>query len=185
MSRVKRGGCLLQEITRRTREACFLHPHFKQPYSCRNSSSILVLSRGFNLHSGPVTCFANQFLSPLCGGLSVLLYSIKFIRMERLVLLICIQNPREARVQEGVKPFAGRQVDLRELEWMYCIFLKAPACPLLICDSWSQICIIYVLHYFSKKRQTEFALNCYQQCWLRVNLFPSDTGIMHVAKRNL
>lgn len=27
---------------------------------------------GFNLHSGPITRFANQFLSPLCGPLSVL-----------------------------------------------------------------------------------------------------------------
>lgn len=99
-----------------TREACFLHPLFKQPYSCRNSSSILVHSRGFNLHSGPVTSLANQFPYPLCGALSVPLYSIKFIRMGRLVLLICILNPKEARDQGRMKPFAGRQVDSRELE---------------------------------------------------------------------
>lgn len=62
---------------------------------------------------------------------------------------------------------------------------KGSCLSIVKCDSWSQICIIYVLHYFSKKQQTEFALNCYQQSCFRVNLFPSDTGIMHVAKRNL
>lgn len=87
----------------RTREACFLYPLFKQPYSCCNSSSILVHSRGFNLHSGPVIRFANQFLSPLCGPLSVLLYSIKLVRMGSLVLLICILNPREARNHSRMK----------------------------------------------------------------------------------
>lgn len=42
---------------------------------------------GFNLHSGPVIRFANQFLSPLCGALSVLFYSIKLARMGILFLL--------------------------------------------------------------------------------------------------
>lgn len=106
----------------RTREACFLHPLFKLAYSCRNSSSILVHSRGFNFHSGPVTSFVNQFLSPLCGDLSVLFfYSKKFIRTGRLVLLICIPNPREGRHQCRMKPFAGRQVDSRDVEQIYYI----------------------------------------------------------------
>lgn len=99
----------------------FLYPLFKQPYSCCNSSSILVHSRGFNLHSGPVIRFANQFLSPLCGPLSVLLYSIKLVRMGSLVLLICILNPREARNQSRMKAFTKRQVYSRELEQLHCI----------------------------------------------------------------
>lgn len=42
---------------------------------------------GFNLHSGPVIRFANQFLSPLCGPLSVLFYLKKLARMGILFLL--------------------------------------------------------------------------------------------------
>lgn len=122
ISRVERGGCLLWEITRQDKGGLFSPSSFKQPYSCYNSSSILVYSRGFNLHSGPVTCFANQFLSPLCGALSVPFYSIKLIRMSRLVLLICILNPREARDQGRMKPFALRQVVSRELEQI-CIYI--------------------------------------------------------------
>lgn len=41
--------------------------------------------------------------------------------MGRLVLLICILNPREARDQGRMKPFARGQVDLRELKQIYCI----------------------------------------------------------------
>lgn len=33
--------------------------------------------------------------------------------------------------------------------------------------------------------QMEFSLNCYQHSCLRVDLFPSDTGIMHEVKQNL
>lgn len=98
---------------------------FKQPYSCCNSSSILVHSRGFNSHSGPVIRFANQFLSPLCEPLSVPLYSIKLVRMGSLVLLICILNPGEARNQNRMKAFAKRQVDSREFEQLHCISISS------------------------------------------------------------
>lgn len=115
----KREDVCFRKSQDRTREACFLYPLFKQPYSCCNSSSILVHSRGFNLHSGPVIRFANQFLSPLCGPLSVLLYSIKLVRMGSLVLLICILNPREARNQIRMKAFTKRQVYSWELEQLH------------------------------------------------------------------
>lgn len=55
--------------------------------------------------------------------------------------------------------------------------------------TWIPICIIYTLQYLSKElygcEQMEFSLNCYQHSCLRVDLFPSDTGIMHEVKQNL
>lgn len=71
--------------------------------------------------------------------------------MGRLVLLICILNPREARDQGRMKPFARGQVDLRELEQIYCI-PELSIHPLLVRDTWSPICNIYFLHYLSTLR---------------------------------
>lgn len=62
-----------------------------------DSISILVPSLALPINSS----------LPCVGPPSVPLYSIKFIRMGRLVLLICILNPREARDQGRMKPFAG------------------------------------------------------------------------------
>lgn len=69
--------------------------------------------------------------------------------MGRLVLLICILNPREARDQDRKKPTAGRQVDSLELEQIvYSVFLH---CPLFICDILSPLCNIYFLHFQSEE----------------------------------
>lgn len=55
---------------------------------------------GFNLHSGPVIRFANQFLSPLCGALSVLFLFYKVSKNGDLVPLICILNSRSSKKSE-------------------------------------------------------------------------------------
>lgn len=48
--------------------------------------------------------------SPVWGALSVLLYSVKLVRMGSLVRLICILNPGEARHQRRMRALARRQV---------------------------------------------------------------------------
>lgn len=61
--------------------------------------------------------------------------------------------------------------------------------PMLIYKTWPTVCIIYIQHYLLKKlsgyKQMAFSLNCYQHSCLRVNLYPSDPGLMHVLKQNL
>lgn len=53
----------------------------------------------------------------MCGGPSVLLYSVKFARMGSLVPPICILNPGEARRRLRVSAAArGGQVDPGESE---------------------------------------------------------------------
>lgn len=54
--------------------------------------------------------------SPVWGPLSVLLYSVKLVRMGSLVRLICILNPGEARHRRRMRALARRQVDSGELE---------------------------------------------------------------------
>lgn len=66
--------------------------------------------------------------------------------MGRLVLLICILNPREERDQGRMKPSAGRQVDSRDIEQTYFISTLS-IYPSLVHDTQSPICNIYFLHY--------------------------------------
>lgn len=54
--------------------------------------------------------------SPVWGPLSVLLYSVKLVRMGSLVRLICILNPGEARHGRRMRALARRQVGSGELE---------------------------------------------------------------------
>lgn len=91
----------------RTREACFLYPLFKQPYSCCNSSSILVHSRGFNLHSGPIIRFANQFLSPLCGPLSVLFIFYKVSKNGESCSSYLYSKSQGGKISEWIEGFCN------------------------------------------------------------------------------
>lgn len=103
-----------------TREGLFSpSPVLKRPYSCADSSSIQVHSRGLNFHSGAATRFVNQFPSspPPCGpaSISVPLYFQKnFIRIGSLVLPIWILNAKPRGRWRETEVIWGRQVDTRD-----------------------------------------------------------------------
>lgn len=97
----KREDVCFRKSQDRTREACFLYPLFKQPYSCCNSPSILVHSGGDSI-SILVPLFALPISSffRCVGPLVSFFLFYKVSKNGDLVPLICILNSQRGKKSE-------------------------------------------------------------------------------------